>query len=81
MKKIVAEKDKVINSLTSEGNKLSMNELKNLTIIKKLRSKEAESEVALAEQIKKIQAQVNSNAELNKEIEYLQKAETNSRGL
>ncbi|KAI5808946.1 TATA element modulatory factor 1 TATA binding-domain-containing protein [Peziza echinospora] len=78
MEKKLAEKDERIALLLEEGERLSKLELKNLTIIKKLRAKVTEDEKAVAESKRKLE---RTEKELVDSKEKLKKAAENERRL
>ncbi|KAK6171346.1 hypothetical protein SNE40_019555 [Patella caerulea] len=64
--KLIEEKDEQINELLLEGEKLSKQQLQSNNIIKKLRSKEKESDILITSQKSKIE-------DMTKELDHLRK--------
>uniref|UniRef100_A0AAY5EJ44 TATA element modulatory factor 1 TATA binding domain-containing protein n=1 Tax=Electrophorus electricus TaxID=8005 RepID=A0AAY5EJ44_ELEEL len=63
---LIREKEEQIRGLLEEGEKLSKQQLQQSNIIKKLRTKEKESEVKISKQTKKLQEQEDELKQLQK---------------
>ncbi|KAJ3210053.1 TATA element modulatory factor 1 [Dinochytrium kinnereticum] len=73
--KQIAERDEKIKGLLMEGEKLSKNELKTSTILKKLRQKESETDRELKEFTKKLEASASDIADLKEKVARLTEVE------
>jgi TATA element modulatory factor len=78
IEKKLAEKDEQIALLMEEGQKLSKTELKHMTIIKKLRSKTAESEKEAVDSRKKLEKAEKEKALLSEHVKKVEAMEKQS---
>ncbi|KAI9330427.1 hypothetical protein BDR26DRAFT_698678 [Obelidium mucronatum] len=73
--KQLSDREEKIKNLLEEGEKLSKNELKMSTIVKKLRAKEQESETLMKEQTKKIEQLTTELSDLKEKWSRLTESE------
>uniref|UniRef100_A0A4W4FIT7 TATA element modulatory factor 1 TATA binding domain-containing protein n=1 Tax=Electrophorus electricus TaxID=8005 RepID=A0A4W4FIT7_ELEEL len=76
---LIREKEEQIRGLLEEGEKLSKQQLQQSNIIKKLRTKEKESEVKISKQTKKLQEQEDELKQLQKVLDGKEEVERQHR--
>ncbi|RUP50837.1 hypothetical protein BC936DRAFT_137512 [Jimgerdemannia flammicorona] len=79
-KAAIAAKDEQIAGLLAEGEKLSKNELKHMTTIKKLRSEKTEAEKTITEMQKKVEKASGDQVETNGKLARMMETERKMNG-